>query len=272
MKMYVGVTDREWYEFLKERQCKEVNFWRPSAQNFKAVDENDLFLFKLKGTNYIAGGGFYVKYSVLPIYLAWEAFGYENGRGTQEELVAAIASKNDRNINFTTQIGCRILTDVFYFEEHDWISAPDSFAKNIVSGKGYTSDTAEGALLYQKINERLMARRILAFGERYSEYMTKHRLGQGAFRVAVTDAYQRRCAISGEKTLPVLQAAHIIPYADGGQHSVNNGILLRSDIHTLYDQGYITIDPQLRVDVSGVQVCTRILVMEKTIINFMGQD
>lgn len=80
--------------------------------------------------------------------------------------------------------------------------------------------------------------------------MTKHRLGQGAFRVVVTDAYQRRCAITGEKTLPVLEAAHIKPYAEEGPHAVNNGLLLKSDFHTLFDGGYITIDKDYRIDVS----------------------
>lgn len=56
--------------------------------------------------------------------------------------------------------------------------------------------------------------------------MSKHRLGQGAFRIVVTDAYRRRCAITGEKTLPVLEAAHIIPNAENGPHIVTNGLLL----------------------------------------------
>jgi putative restriction endonuclease len=80
--------------------------------------------------------------------------------------------------------------------------------------------------------------------------MTKHRLGQGAFRVVVTDAYHRRCAITGEKTLPVLEAAHIKPYAVQGPHDISNGILLKSDFHTLFDGGYITIDPSFTVEVS----------------------
>ncbi|MFA5536800.1 MAG: HNH endonuclease, partial [Bacillota bacterium] len=41
------------------------------------------------------------------------------------------------------------------------------------------------------------------------EQIIKPRIGQGAFKVLITDAYQRRCAITGEKTLPVLEAAHI---------------------------------------------------------------
>jgi putative restriction endonuclease len=77
------------------------------------------------------------------------------------------------------------------------------------------------------------------------------RLGQGAFRVLVTDAYDRRCAVSGERTLPILDAAHIRAYADGGEHEGSNGILLRTDIHKLFDLGYATVDEDSRFVVSG---------------------
>jgi putative restriction endonuclease len=68
-------------------------------------------------------------------------------------------------------------------------------------------------------------------------------VGQGAFRVLVTDLYDRRCAITGERTLPVLEAAHIKPVARGGSHNPTNGLLLRSDIHKLFDLGYVTVQP-----------------------------
>ena len=76
------------------------------------------------------------------------------------------------------------------------------------------------------------------------------RLGQGSFRVIVTDAYARRCAITNERTLPALDAAHIKPYSEGGPHSVNNGIFFRKDLHSLFDKGYLTITPAMRVEVS----------------------
>jgi len=66
----------------------------------------------------------------------------------------------------------------------------------------------------------------------------------------VTEAYDRRCAVTGEKTLPVLEAAHIKPYASDGPHRVSNGILLRSDLHKLFDLGYVTVTPDLRLEVS----------------------
>jgi len=80
--------------------------------------------------------------------------------------------------------------------------------------------------------------------------LTKVRLGQGAFRVLITDAYNRRCSISGEKTLPVLEAAHIKPYALSGPNYISNGLLLRSDIHKLFDSGYITVTKEYKVEVS----------------------
>lgn len=88
-------------------------------------------------------------------------------------------------------------------------------------------------------------------GERYgSGQIVYPRLGQGAFRVVVTEAYHRRCAISGERTLPVLQAAHIKPYSLEGPHHPHNGLLLRQDLHTLFDRGYITISENLDIEVS----------------------
>lgn len=71
----------------------------------------------------------------------------------------------------------------------------------------------------------------------------------------MTDAYTRKCAVTGEKVLPALDAAHIKPFSDGGEHSVPNGVLLRKDIHSLFDAGYVTITPDYHFEVSkSVQV------------------
>ena len=77
------------------------------------------------------------------------------------------------------------------------------------------------------------------------------RLGQGTFRVSVTDAYGRACAVTGEHSLPVLEAAHIRDYARDGPHEVRNGILMRADLHRLFDKGYLTISPEHRLEVSS---------------------
>ena len=65
-----------------------------------------------------------------------------------------------------------------------------------------------------------------------------------------TDAYERACAVTNEHSLPVLEAAHIKPYSPGGEHIVSNGLLMRSDIHALFDRGYVTVTPDHRFEVS----------------------
>jgi putative restriction endonuclease len=76
------------------------------------------------------------------------------------------------------------------------------------------------------------------------------RVGQGVFRLAVTDAYGRACAVTNEHSLPALEAAHIRPYGEGGEHDIRNGLLLRSDLHRLFDRGYVTVTPEHRLEVS----------------------
>lgn len=73
------------------------------------------------------------------------------------------------------------------------------------------------------------------------------RIGQGIFRVQVLDAYDRACAVTQEHSLPVLDAAHIRPFADGGPNSPSNGIALRTDLHRLFDRGYVTVDEDERL-------------------------
>ena len=77
------------------------------------------------------------------------------------------------------------------------------------------------------------------------------RMGQSSFRDDVVENYDRRCALTRERTLPVVEAAHIKPYSKGGEHALSNGLLLRRDIHRLFDLGYVTIDRQMKLVVSG---------------------
>jgi putative restriction endonuclease len=66
----------------------------------------------------------------------------------------------------------------------------------------------------------------------------------------VTEAYGRQCAITNGKVLPALDAAHIRPYGEGGHHTKSNGLLLRKDIHSVFDAGYATVDKDYRFLVS----------------------
>ena len=133
--------------------------------------------------------------------------------------VACVLSQRNQSVD--PVIGCNVLAEPFFFAREQWIPALISWAPNIVQGKTYDSMASEGAALWREVQQSVAHHAGVAessvkpeetdanrFG---SEYLTRSRLGQGAFRVLVIDAYQRRCAVTGEKTLPVLEAAQSGP-------------------------------------------------------------
>jgi putative restriction endonuclease len=84
------------------------------------------------------------------------------------------------------------------------------------------------------------------------------RQGQGRFRSSLLNAYEGRCAITNFDAISALEAAHIDPYSEGGVNDITNGILLRADLHTLFDLNLIAIDPDaLTVLISPTLAGTR---------------
>ncbi len=69
------------------------------------------------------------------------------------------------------------------------------------------------------------------------------RRGQRSFRDSLISVYGRECAITGCSTLDVLEAAHIFPYRGPETNHPSNGLLLRADLHTLFDCGLLAIHP-----------------------------
>jgi len=256
---FVAVTDNRWYDFLSRIQPDELNFWRPSGMVFKSIEIGQPFLFKLHSPlNYIVGGGFYIRSEKLPLSLAWEAFLEKNGAPSLAEFRRSISSHR-KTSEFDPEIGCTVLNAPFFFPRESWIPVPASWSKNIVTGKSFNTFSAEGWALWSEVSERMhevvatgrIREKEEAWERRFGkEYLTRSRLGQGAFRLLVTSAYQRRCAVTGEKTLPALEAAHIRPFNEEGPNRISNGLLLRSDLHRLFDQGYMTITPEHTILVS----------------------
>jgi len=260
IRAFVGVTDRDWFDLLsKITDIDEVNFWQPSGNHhFMAIVPGELFLFKLHSpANFIVGGGWFSYSTLLPTSLVWEAFKEKNGAASLPEMRMRIEKYRQKKASLFEDylIGNIILTQPFFFSKEAWIPIPYDWKPNIVTGKRYDLDAEPGRSLWFAVQERLAdVPSALMTGSRPPRYgdpvLHTPRLGQGGFRIMVTDAYSKKCAVTGEKTLPVLEAAHIRPYGEGGEHEINNGILFRSDIHTLFDRGYVTVDRDFRFDVS----------------------
>lgn len=257
MHTYVGITDRDWFDLLRSLpQLDEVNFWQPSGnRQFKALNPGELFLFKLHSPHdYIVGGGLYAHSSLLPISLAWESFGISNGARNLSEMRTRVG-KYRRQGKYRIAdyvIGCILLEQPFFLTESAWIPVPSDWKANIVQGRKYDLSIEPGLSLWKQLQMKMpFASAVHEEAERYGvPILTLPRLGQGSFRILVTDAYERRCALTNERTLPALDAAHIKPYSESGQHIVSNGILMRRDLHALFDKGYVTITPSMKVEVS----------------------
>jgi putative restriction endonuclease len=268
MKFYLGVTDNKWFNYLNQIAPEDINFWQPGGtQAFKVLQQGEPFLFKLKSPyNAIGGIGFFSSHTFLPINIAWDVFGNRNGCKTFLQFKEMIIRYRNDKANSNPSIGCIVLTNPIFFRKEDWIDVTPYWSKSgIVQGKSFETETDEGKQLWEKINRvlhryiepslsRTVEEQLMLDDTEWAGYgssvLQKVRVGQGAFRVLVTDAYSRRCSISGEKTLPVLEAAHIKPYKEQGPHIISNGLLLRSDLHKLFDNGYITITKEFRVEVS----------------------
>ena len=258
MRYWIGITDQDWFRFLAAKpELAEVNFWQPSATAPARFQPGEPFLFKLhaRAGGKIVGGGFFATYSLLPVRLAWDSFAEENGAASLDEMIRQMERYRSQRIDaHADQVGCVALVEPFFLAESEWIEPPNDWRPGIQRGRFADTEVGEGARIWRDVRAalamQLPAEHEVAEPRYGTPALVPRRLGQGTFRLVVTDAYQRRCAITGERTLPVLDAAHIRPYADLGPHKLENGILLRKDLHALFDAGYVTVTPSLEVRVS----------------------
>lgn len=267
MRFYLGVTDTEWFRNLRTLQPEEVNYWQPSGRRLVGLGQGEPFLFKLKAPyNRIGGVAFFSTFATFPLEIAWEAFEVRNGCTSRSELKEKIRLYREKNHvppDPSMTIGCVILSDPVFFEDGKKPPLPEDWDNHTVSGKFYSMREGIGARTWAAVRERLEYRRFLerpveqdptglvAADPEWREVLSRVRVGQGAFRLMVTEAYSRACSITGDHTLPALEASHIKPYSESGPHRVSNGLLLRSDLHRLFDSGYMTVTPDYRVEVSG---------------------
>ncbi len=273
-KMYLGITDIEWMNFLQNKAEQgllgnEVNFWTPSTVEFKALKTGELFLFKLhdrkaKGENgEIVGGGYFVAFERMSINSAWERFKYGNGSESVKEMRGTIKSYREKNnINDSGEIGCIILERPFFLPKERWIDSPSDWGKSIVRGKTYACDSEFGLNLLsiidnngerdnpiQLIEEEIAANNL--HGEEKNAFI-KVRVNQGIFRKKLLDKYKCCCLCKVENSY-FLIASHIKPWVDSEPEEKlddNNGFLLCPNHDTLFDGGFISFDDNGKILIS----------------------
>ena len=110
------------------------------------------------------GGGFFAHWTPLPVSLAWDAFGPENGAPTLQDVRTRLAKYRnvEENPHEDYTIGCTLLEQPFFLDEADWIPAPPDWKRNIVRGKGYDASSGDGERLWQRVMEGIRARSAVA--------------------------------------------------------------------------------------------------------------
>jgi putative restriction endonuclease len=269
MQPFIANTDKAWFDFLAGRASggvvDEVNFWSPqSTQPLRGFEPGEIVFFRLKRPHSaIAGYGFFAVFRVLGLDLAWDLFGWKNGDPDKVHFLRRIGDY--RGIDLLSPaaerapLGCTVLRTAVFWPEERWIpwGAEMGWARNVVRGSTERDPKRIEDLLFAvgadapqeleaspfelaEIDERL---RVVA--------ETVVREGQGAFRARLLDAYDGRCAVTGEHTELVLDAAHIQPYLGPRSNHVQNGLLLTKEFHALFDGGYVTVTPDYVVRVSS---------------------
>ncbi|RYG78708.1 HNH endonuclease [bacterium] len=263
MRLYVGITDHDWFHHVRSRRPLDVNFWRPGGTTrFGVLEPGGLFLFKLKKRHggLVVGGGYFSRFDALEPSTAWDVFGEDNGTPTRAEFLARLGKLGGKR-NENREIGCILLSEPFILPEPFEIPI---WSNSIVSGKSYDTTEPEGAAIYDEVRRQLETvgdfiaapARIATPTREYDAPAqgelrpVRARIGQGEFRLRTLENYRYTCCVTGEHTRPALEAAHILPVAESGRHRLDNGLCLRADVHRLFDRGLIGITPEYCVAIS----------------------
>lgn len=271
LKAAVAVTDEGWFEHFRPRDWRtkedEVNFWRPmSQQRFGALEPGGPFFFRLGApVRAIVGFGFFAATTAMSIETAWEVFGEKVGAPDLPSFAERLSSMRRRlggtPGHATRLLSCLILRDAVFLPSNEWISwgRAEGWSDRQVRYQGYDLTTAPGDRLAELLRVSggptppdLVGSFAPAFADARTFREGRHvkREAQGTFRVRLLQAYGNQCAVTREHALPVLDAAHITPYLGAHSNHIQNGLVLRADLHRLYDDGYITVTPDLRLEVS----------------------
>jgi putative restriction endonuclease len=251
MRAWVAVTDVNWYRFLLAKpELPLVNFWKPSGASFHTVREGEYVFFKAKKPiSEIVGGGVYGGYAVSRLIEAWHMLGEANGAQTLDDLQRLIKKGPD------DLIGCTFIHQPVFFAEHKSYPVPPDWHSNLQTGKRYEMSDPRYAAYFAGLMQCIPHPAVEitpddddpVFG---TPHLSPTRLYQNEFHLKVSTAYHDRCAITGSRIRPALQAAHILPVGKGGKNRTVNGLLLRSDVHAMFDGGYLGVDPGYHLRVS----------------------
>ncbi len=254
-KLLICRVPHNWYELIRANYITngsaKVNVWYPSGaehEDFSVAEPGTPALFVLTDPNereFIAGGGFFQRTEEMPLQKAWNLYGVRNGVMDFEDFKArnrALGGKDE------DPIVCSVISGTFIFARTDAVYIPDEFQESFKTYERKELPMNEPICKY--LSKVALQRRNPELQEGRSEndwpgiyVMASQRNSfslSSLFQTRMMKLYDFKCAITGCTSRPVLDVAHIKTMFDDNFQSENNGIVMRTDLHRLFSQGYMT--------------------------------
>lgn len=269
-KILICKVSYNWYQVIKSNFISNgssvTNCWYTPFEEF-AHDKDDeelpptgslvLFLVEKDGEQIICGGGFFLKHLNMDIISCWNQYGVLSGyMNLNDFLRRAKEFKADMN----DPLSCYIADGSFIFIRKNMVYVPEMFKINFEERSRVTipSDEPFGMYLKKVCLERRKAQIDQSSctwpGIYYVASIHKSAEQASQYRTELLSAYGFKCAVTGCTLMPALSVAHIKTIYDDRYLDLNNGVVLRSDIHHLFSKGYLTFyydtDGSVKVKIS----------------------
>jgi HNH endonuclease len=250
MSAVYASTTPTWFDQLALIKPERVAFWQPTPARPARIAPGERWYFKELGAPRILGYGEFVGWEQLSALELFGKYGAACGYASVPELVGAFRVF-DPDVDEHTPIGNVILENFTPFDpplpldnvnlkdltvRFVYLEGPDPIA-SYVAGLRPSAAIAPFTLRDSGLAKRVAAAR-------------KVRVGQAAFRRLLIDVYGPVCALTGPQLEETLQAAHIQPYVDAESNHLSNGLVLRADMHVLFDLGLVTLTADMHIRVS----------------------
>ncbi len=249
-------VQHRWYSIVKSEYISAgssaTNFWTLKTKDpdpqLVHVKPGTLVIYVMQegGHHIIVGGGYFVSWRELQAKEAWGCFGVRNGQSSYEDFLAEIERQGG---NEHSPLMSTILFGTFIFSRRETLMVPDEFKPDF--------DNADSRFILslndplgRYLQRLLRDRRAGLHTDEYSSdwrgiyYLAAKQVEHSdidGFYAAVMAAYDFKCAITGSAAMPLLDVTNIQPCYNNTFQSVQNGILMRCDLHRLFSEGYITL-------------------------------
>jgi putative restriction endonuclease len=256
-KVFLVGVPYPWYQAIKAHYIvsgsKSVDCWSSlsevSTYSGPEPDPGALMMFTVQreGRTYICGGGFYCATRTMEPSKAWDLYGVNNGADSfkdfREQLLAAGWREGEKLV-------ANVINGCFAFSRHESYQIPDELGIRIRTGTTipFSLNNPDGRFLARVVMHRRSPHlRPGTFNNEwpgiYLMAAEKHARDYSmVFFTQMLRAYDFRCAVTGDRTQPLLDVAHIRTFYDERFTNPCNGIVMRTDIHRLFSQGYITCE------------------------------